>query len=380
MFEPVDENRYQAQIGVMGLGGAGGNAIDHMIEKGMPGIRFFAMNTDVQALERNKADHKTQLGPNLTRGLGSGGNPEVGRQATEESIEHIKEILLDLDMLFIAAGEGGGTGTGAAPLVAELAHSLSILTVAVVTRPFDFEGPVRKRQAEDGINFLKRYVDTLIVIPNQKLLSVIPQNVSLKDSFRMADDVLFNATRGITDLITRTGMINLDFADVRSIMSYRGNAVIGIGSSRGENRAVDAAQKAISSPLIEDFEISGAKGILLNISGGEDVSLHEVNEAARIIYGYANQDSNIIFGAIQDPEFADEIRVTVIATGIEEMPPRVDKVEELLHPTTETLNKVPAYMRRGIERKVTRTFEKVEPKPLSDEDLDIPAFLRRQVD
>ncbi|NLI99314.1 cell division protein FtsZ [bacterium] len=380
MFEPVDENRYQAQIGVMGLGGAGGNAVDHMIERGMPGMRFFALNTDVQALERSKAEHKIQLGPNLTRGLGSGGNPDVGRQATEESLEHIKEILLDLDMLFIAAGEGGGTGTGAAPLVAELAHSLSILTVAVVTRPFEFEGPIRKRQAEEGISFLKRYVDTLIVIPNQKLLSVIPQNVSLRDSFKMADDVLFNATRGVTDLITRTGMINLDFADVRSIMSYRGSAVIGIGSSRGENRAVDAAQKAISSPLIEDFEISGAKGILLNISGGEDVSLHEVNEAARIIYGYANQDSNIIFGAIQDPEFADELRVTVIATGIEEMPPRVEKVEELLHPSAETLNKVPAYMRRGNEKRISRTFEKVEPKPLSDEDLDIPAFLRRQVD
>jgi len=377
MFEPVEDNRYQAQIGVLGIGGAGGNAVDHMIEHGLPGVRFYALNTDVQALDKSKAEHKIQLGPTLTRGLGSGGNPEVGRQATEESLDHIKEILTDLDMVFIAAGEGGGTGTGAAPLIAELAHSLSILTVAVVTRPFDFEGPVRKRQAEEGLTMLKKYADTLIVIPNQKLLSVIPQNMTLKDSFRMADEVLFNATRGITDLITRTGMINLDFADVRAIMAHRGSAVIGIGSSKGENRAVDAAQKAISSPLIEDFEISGAKGILLNISGGEDITLHEVNEAARIIYAYANQDSNIIFGAIQDADFEDEIRVTVIATGIEEQIPRVEKVEELLGPGTDNL-KVPTFIRR--EKRSPRGFEKVEPKPLSEEDLDIPAFLRRQFD
>lgn len=377
MFEPVEENRYQAQIGVLGLGGAGGNAVDHMIEKGMPGVRFYTLNTDLQALDKSTAEHKIQLGPNLTRGLGSGGDPEIGKRATEESLDQIKEVLLDLDMVFIAGGEGGGTGTGAAPLIAELANSLSILTVAVVTRPFDFEGPVRKRQAEEGVNILRQSVDTLIVIPNQKLLSVVPQNMTLKDSFSMADDVLFNATRGITDLITHNGMINLDFADVRTIMANRGSAVIGIGSSKGENRAVDAAQKAISSPLIEDFEISGAKGILLNISGGEDLTLHEVNEAARIIYGYANADSNIIFGAIQDGEFADEIRVTVIATGIEEMPPRVEKVEGLMPHGAQDL-KVPTFIRR--ERKVPRGFEKVEPKPLSDEDLDIPAFLRRQFD
>lgn len=377
MFEPVEENRYQAQIGVIGLGGAGGNAVDHMIEKGLPDVRFYALNTDVQALDQTRAEHKIQLGPNLTRGLGSGGDPEVGRRATEESLEQIKEILLDLDMVFIASGEGGGTGTGGAPLVAELAQSLSILTVAVVTRPFDFEGPVRKSQADEGIELLKKNVDTLIVIPNQKLLSVIPQNMTLRDSFCMVDEVLFNATRGITDLITRTGMINLDFADVRAIMANRGSAVIGIGSSKGENRAVDAAQKAISSPLIEEFEISGAKGILLNISGGEDLTLHEVNEAARIIYAYANADSNIIFGAIQEEEFADEIRVTVIATGIEEMPPRVEKVEGLMPHGAQDL-KVPTFMRH--ERKVPRGFEKVEPKPLSDEDLEIPAFLRRQFD
>jgi cell division protein FtsZ len=377
MFEPVEENRYQAQIGVIGLGGAGGNAVDHMIEKGLPDVRFYTLNTDVQALDQTRAEHKIQLGPNLTRGLGSGGDPEVGRRATEESLEQIKEILLDLDLVFIAAGEGGGTGTGGAPLVAELAQSLSILTVAVVTRPFDFEGPIRKRQADEGIELLKKNADTLIVIPNQKLLSVIPQNMTLRDSFRMADEVLFNATRGITDLITHNGMINLDFADVRTIMANRGSAVIGIGSSKGENRAVDAAQKAISSPLIEEFEISGAKGILLNISGGEDLTLHEVNEAARIIYGYANADSNIIFGAIQEKGFADEIRVTVIATGIEEMPPRVEKVEGLIPHGAQDL-KVPTFMRR--ERKVPRGFEKVEPKPLSDEDLDIPAFLRRQFD
>lgn len=377
MFEPVEQNRYQAQIGVLGLGGAGGNAVDHMIEKGLPDVRFYGLNTDVQALDQSRAEHKIQLGPNLTRGLGSGGDPEVGRRATEESLDQIKEILLDLDMVFIAAGEGGGTGTGAAPLVAELAQSLSILTLAVVTRPFDFEGPVRKRQAEEGIEILKHNSDTLIVIPNQKLLSVIPQNMTLRDSFRMADEVLFNATRGITDLITRTGMINLDFADVRTVMANRGNAVIGIGTSKGENRAVDAAQKAISSPLIEDFEIAGARGILLNISGGDDLTLHEVNEAARIIYGYANQESNIIFGAIQDGEFTDEIRVTVIATGIEEMPQRVEKVEGLIKQGAEDL-KVPTFMRR--ERKVPRGFEKVEPKPLSVEDLDIPAFLRRQFD
>jgi len=379
MFEPVEESRYQAQIGVMGLGGAGGNAIDHMIERGLPGVRFYALNTDVQALDKSKAEHKVQLGPTLTRGLGSGGNPEIGRQATEESADQIKEILNDLDMIFIAAGEGGGTGTGAAPLIAELAQSLSILTVSVVTRPFDFEGPVRKRQALEGTELLRQYSDTLILIPNQKLLSVIPQNMTLKDSFKMADEVLFNATRGVTDLITGTGMINLDFADVRTIMSYRGSAVIGIGSSRGENRAVDAAQKAVSSPLIEDFDITGAKGILLNISGGDDLTLHEVQDAAQIIYGYANQDSNIIFGAVQDKEFEDEIRVTVIATGVEELPPRVDKVEELLHPGLESGDvKVPTYIRRG--KTSQRSYEKVEPKPLSEEDLDIPAFLRRQFD
>jgi len=311
-----------ARIKVVGVGGGGGNAVNTMIQSGLPGVDFIAANTDAQALAANLASTKVQLGPAITKGLGAGANPAVGRQAAAEDIDLLRELLNGADMVFITAGMGGGTGTGGAPVIASTAKQLGALTVGVVTKPFLFEGKRRMRQAEEGIKELKKSVDTLITIPNQRLLSVAGRNMPIVETFKKADDVLLQAVRGISDLITVHGLINLDFADVRTIMSEMGMAMMGAAVAAGENRAVEAAQRAISSPLLDDVSIQGARGVLINITGGLDLSLHEVNEAATLIQEEADDDANIIFGAVIDESMGDQLRITVIATGFGEQAER----------------------------------------------------------
>ncbi|MFE5738146.1 cell division protein FtsZ [Streptomyces celluloflavus] len=307
---------YLAVIKVVGIGGGGVNAINRMIEVGLKGVEFIAINTDAQALLMSDADVKLDVGREMTRGLGAGANPDVGRKASEDHREEIEEVLKGADMVFVTAGEGGGTGTGGAPVVANIARSLGALTIGVVTRPFTFEGRRRANQAEDGIAQLREEVDTLIVIPNDRLLSISDRQVSVLDAFKSADQVLLSGVQGITDLITTPGLINLDFADVKSVMSEAGSALMGIGSARGDDRAVAAAEMAISSPLLE-ASIDGARGVLLSISGGSDLGLFEINEAAQLVSEAAHPEANIIFGAVIDDALGDEVRVTVIAAGFD---------------------------------------------------------------
>jgi len=312
MIELAGNTGMGARIKVVGVGGGGGNAVNTMIKAGLGGVEFLVANTDAQALENNRADVRIQLGD---KGLGAGADPEVGRETAEMSAETLAAHVKSCDMVFITAGMGGGTGTGGAPVVGSIARGAGALTVGVVTKPFNFEGKKRRRQAEEGIARLQESVDTLIVIPNQRLLETAARNTSMIDAFRMADDILFQAVRGISDLVTVHGLINLDFADVRTIMSEMGMAIMGSGSARGENRAIEAAQKAIRSPLLEDISIAGAKGVLINITGNEQMSLFEVNEASTLIQEEADEEANIIFGAVIDPSMGDELRITVIATG-----------------------------------------------------------------
>ncbi len=312
---------YLAVIKVVGIGGGGVNAVNRMIEVGLKGVEFIAINTDAQALLMSDADVKLDVGRELTRGLGAGANPEVGRKAAEDHAEEIEEVLKGADMVFVTAGEGGGTGTGGAPVVARIARSLGALTIGVVTRPFGFEGRRRANSAETGIDELRDEVDTLIVIPNDRLLSISDRGISMLDAFKSADQVLLQGVSGITDLITTPGLINLDFADVKSVMSGAGSALMGIGSSRGDNRAVEAAEMAISSPLLE-ASIDGAHGVLLSISGGSDLGLFEINEAAQLVAEAAHTEANIIFGAVIDDALGDEVRVTVIAAGFDGGTPR----------------------------------------------------------
>lgn len=307
-------NQQFASIKVIGVGGGGTNAVNRMIEAGLQGVEFIAVNTDGQALLRSNADIRLRIGDQLTKGLGAGANPEIGRQAAEESREEIIKVLQDVDMVFVTAGMGGGTGTGAAPVIADIAKEMGALTVGVVTKPFSFEGKVRKSQAEEGVKSLKDRVDTLITIPNERLLQIVDKKTSIVDAFRIADDVLLQGVQGISDLITITGLINVDFADVKTIMTNAGSALMGIGLAKGDNRASEAAKTAVSSPLLET-SIEGAKGILLNITGSSNLGLFEINEAAAIVTEAADPDANIIFGAVIDEEMGDEIRVTVIATG-----------------------------------------------------------------
>lgn len=342
----VDVEKF-ANIKVIGIGGGGNNAVNRMIEAGLKGVEFIAINTDVQALYMSKADKKIQIGEKLTKGLGAGANPEIGQKAAEENEAEIEEALKGADMVFITAGMGGGTGTGAAPIVAEVSKNLNILTVGVVTRPFSFEGKKRQTNAELGIEEVKNNVDTLITIPNDRLLSIAEKKTSIIDAFKMADDVLRQGVQGISDLIAVPGLINLDFADVRTIMMETGLAHMGIGKGTGENRAVEAAKQAVSSPLLET-SIEGAKGVLLNITGGSNLGLLEVNEAAELISSAADPEANIIFGAVIDENLQDEIRITVIATGFESNDePQPEDIEEF------------------------------EIGSFEDDDLDIPAFLRK---
>jgi cell division protein FtsZ len=306
-----------AKILVIGTGGGGGNAVNTMISGNLDGVEFVVANTDLQALEANMAPHKIQLGNALTKGLGAGANPEIGRRSAEESMQSIADLISGADMVFVTAGMGGGTGTGAAPVIAQIARDCGALTVGVVTKPFGFEGKKRAKQAVEGIDRLAAAVDTLIVIPNNRLLALVGQNTSMVEAFRKADSVLLNAVQGISDLMTVPGLINVDFADVRTIMAGMGRALMGTGVGQGKRRATEAAETAISSPLLEDVSIDGATGILINITGGPDLTLHEVNEASTLIQNAAHEDANIIFGSVIDPNLSDEVRITVIATGFD---------------------------------------------------------------
>jgi cell division protein FtsZ len=333
---------YLALIKVVGIGGGGVNAVNRMIEHGLKGVEFIAINTDAQALLMSDADVKLDIGREETRGLGAGANPEIGKKAAEDHAEEIEEALKGADMVFITAGEGGGTGTGGAPVAARIARSLGALTIGVVTRPFSFEGKRRATQAEDGIATLREEVDTLIVIPNDRLLTISDRQVSVLDAFKQADQVLLQGVSGITDLITTPGLINVDFADVKAVMSNAGSALMGIGSSRGEDRAVAAAEAAISSPLLE-ASIEGAQGVLLSIAGGSDLGLFEINEAAQLVSESAHSDANIIFGAVIDDALGDEVRVTVIAAGFDGgMPKRREQAMASARPSRPATSATPA--------------------------------------
>lgn len=395
MIEFLENQAQGAKIRVVGVGGGGGNAVNTMIDLGLRGVDFIAANTDIQALEKSRAGLKIQLGETITRGLGSGGDPEVGRRSAIEDREELRDLLDGADMVFVTAGMGGGTGTGGAPIIADVARETGALTVGVVTRPFPFEGRVRMNQADEGIQALKRSVDTLITIPNQRLLSVIDKRTSLRDAFRVADEVLHNAVKGISDTITVPGLINVDFADVRTIMSEMGMALMGEGVGVGENRAVEAAQKAISSPLLEDISIDGARGMLVNVTAGGDLTLFEVHEAITLIQESAHEQANIIFGAVIDEALEEEVRITVIATGIG----RAESVSESREPRLAALGgagilrgegaypnemyEVPAFVRDERPRAETDSLRVVKAGvtsgPKDEVDYDIPTFLRQPI-
>ena len=369
-----------AVIKVIGVGGGGNNAVNRMIEHGVQGVDFIAVNTDSQALNLSKAESKIQIGTKLTRGLGAGANPEVGKKAAEESREQLEEVLRGADMVFVTAGMGGGTGTGAAPVIAQVARDLGALTVGVVTRPFTFEGRKRQTQAIGGINGMKEAVDTLIVIPNDKLLQIVDKSTPMLEAFREADNVLRQGVQGISDLIATPGLINLDFADVKTIMSNKGSALMGIGIATGENRAAEAAKKAISSPLLES-SIDGAKGVLMNITGGSNLSLFEVQEAADIVASASDEEVNMIFGSVINENLKDEIIVTVIATGFteENLQPRV--------PARQTLNagRQTAPQQQAPVREHRQEVHVPQEQPrqnhqnyAQDDTLEVPAFLRNR--
>jgi cell division protein FtsZ len=382
-FDIEDRVPQIARIKIIGVGGGGCNAINTMISSNLEGVEFNAANTDLQALGNALATTKIQLGADLTKGLGAGANPDIGRDATLEDAEKIREELAGADMIFITAGLGGGTGTGGAPVIASIAKELGALTVAVVTKPFFFEGKRRLIAAERGMEELKKTVDTLIAIPNQRLLSISDRDLSLLASFKKADEVLLHASKSISDLITIPGLINLDFADVKTIMSDMGMAFMGMGVAAGDNKAIEATHKAISSPLLEDISISGARGLLINITGGENLSLHEVNDAATMIQEEADEDANIIFGAGIDPKMDDEIRITVIATGFGTGDEK--KLEELkrtiatpLQDGDDALDEVPAYLRNNFDngRPEITKIGTIISNFVNDE-YDIPTFLRK---
>ncbi|WP_158772925.1 cell division protein FtsZ [Cobetia sp. L2A1] len=388
MFELVDNApSSSAVIKVIGVGGGGGNAVNHMVESNIEGVEFICANTDAQALKRVAAKTILQLGSEITKGLGAGANPEVGRQAAMEDRERIVELLQGADMVFITAGMGGGTGTGGAPVVAQVAKELGILTVAVVTRPFPFEGPRRQKAAEQGMKELSEHVDSLITIPNEKLLSVLGKSASLLSAFSAANDVLLGAVQGIAELITSPGIINVDFADVRTVMSEMGMAMMGTGDAVGENRAREAAEKAIRSPLLEDIDLHGARGILVNITAGPDLSIGEFNDVGATVQEFASPDATIVVGTSIDMDMTDVLRVTVVAAGLDG---RVEKpAARETAPAKRTIEK-PADYRSLQTPTVTRqakedqaaAAKKAEPRKSRDMDdyLDIPAFLRRQAD
>ena len=389
-----DSHTAVANIKVIGVGGGGGNAVNRMIAASVAGVGFIAANTDCQALKSNRSPVKLQLGSKLTKGLGAGSNPEVGRSAALEDTDKVLELLSGADMVFVTAGLGGGTGTGASPIIANLAREMGALVVAVVTKPFDFEGRRRKAQAEEGLAALRQVVDTVITIPNDKLLHTVEKGTPLAEAFLMADDILRQAVQGISDLITVPGEINLDFADVKTIMSGMGMALMGTGVAEGEHRAVEAAQRAISSPLLEDASIHGARGVLINITGGEDMTLHEVSEAAGIIHEAADPDANIIFGTVIDRGMKGSVKVTVIATGFVRDEHRalalsgVPRTPARSGATAAEARGAPArhpdrFLRHGNSERLEfdTTDEGWTPNlSITKDDLDVPAFLRKQMD
>ncbi len=387
MFELEEEEVSQkVKIKVVGIGGCGGNVVNNMISSDLKGVDCIIANTDLQVLERAKFSNKLQLGSKLTKGLGAGGDPEVGRAAAMEDAERIYELIEGADMVFITAGLGGGTGTGGAPVVAKIAKDLKILTVAVVTKPFLFEGRKRQRQAEKGEKELRDAVDTLITIPNQRLLSITEKDTSLLDSFKIADDVLLHAVKGISDLIIIPGLINLDFADIKTVMSDMGIALMGMGVVSGNNRCAEAAKKAIASPLLEEMSIHGARSILINITAGSNLTLHEINEVASLVQEEAHEEANIIFGAVVDDKMGDIFQVTVIATGFEEEEKK-EKME-VTKPFSVPFDKredqeVPAYIRNGKRAEAPEPIKLgmiIDEAVMDGDDYGTPTFLRRQAD
>ncbi|HEX7049151.1 MAG TPA: cell division protein FtsZ [Longimicrobiales bacterium] len=393
IFEFEEAATQNARMKVVGVGGGGGNAVNRMIDEDLEGVEFISVNTDAQALKNSRSQLKIQIGKKLTRGLGAGARPEIGRQAIEENREEVARAIEGSDLVFITAGMGGGTGTGAAPVIAEMARELGALSIGVVTKPFLFEGKKRMRQAEQGLAELKRSADTVIVVPNERLLSVVGKGVSFRDALKRADEVLLHATQGISDLINVTGEVNVDFADVRTVMASRGPALMGTGFASGENRAVEAAQEAISSPLLDNVSILGAAGVLINITGGMDLTIDEVTSIASIIQEAAGEEAEIIFGAVHDPSMEGEVRVTVIATGLAggEEAAR----EGVLRPNFNMRGAVPSSMpmapsrRPAPERNGSSMVAEAMPFPREPEraivrrqltDLDIPTFIRRQMD
>jgi cell division protein FtsZ len=405
IFEFEESLAQNARMKVIGVGGGGGNAVNRMIDEDLEGVEFISVNTDAQALKTAKAQVKMQIGQLLTRGLGAGARPEIGRQAIEESREDMMRILEGADLVFITAGMGGGTGTGAAPVIAEMAREMGALTIGIVTKPFLFEGKKRMRQAEMGLTELKRAADTVIVVPNERLLSVVGKGTSFRDALKKADEVLLHATQGISDLIHVTGEVNVDFADVRTVMQSRGPALMGTGFGRGENRAVEAAQEAISSPLLDSVTIEGALGVLINITGGMDLTIDEVTTIASIIQEAGGEEAEIIFGAVHDPSLEGEVRVTVIATGLEHEPVSAGAMVRPLaaaaglgygtrtvmpaavpahvEPTPFSRVAAPAAAARQPMNPEPTPFQRPPQNPISRHqltDLDIPTFIRRQMD
>lgn len=386
MFELMENHSQEAVIKVIGVGGGGGNAVEYMVASNIEGVEFVAANTDAQALRNSSANVTLQLGAGVTKGLGAGANPEIGRRSAEEDRETIKKTLQGADMIFIAAGMGGGTGTGAAPIVAEVARELGILTVAVVTKPFPFEGKKRTAYADEGILELSKYVDSLITIPNDKLLKVLGKGTSLLDAFKAANNVLLGAVQGIAELITRPGLINVDFADVRTVMSEMGTAMMGTGRASGPDRAEEAAEQAISSPLLEDIDLSGAKGILVNITAGLDISIEEFEIVGNAVKAFASENATVVVGAVIDPEMHDELRVTVVATGI-----GADRRPDISLVPSHRAEPVQAYVQQGntmrhaapapSPQKEEAAQTKTQPESKGGIDIfDIPAFLRKQAD
>jgi cell division protein FtsZ len=397
IFEFEEESATQnARMKVVGVGGGGGNAVNRMIEERLEGVEFISVNTDAQALLNSKSDVKIQIGKKLTRGLGAGARPEIGRQAIEENRDEVGRCLQGADLVFITCGMGGGTGTGAAPVIAELAKEAGALTVGIVTRPFLFEGRKRMRQAEQGIGEMRRHVDTMIVVPNERLLAVVGKGIPFQDALKKADEVLLHATQGISSLISVTGLVNVDFADVRTVMSNGGSALMGTGIGRGDNRAMEAAQQAISSPLLDNVSIAGAMGVLVNITGGADLTLGEVHQINEIIHDAVGDEAEIIFGAVHEPAMQGEIRVTVIATGFDKAAPIISPVMETvaakgapvipLHaqrtPGVQRLNTMPPRSAPapdlGVRRPAPAPAVERADQDLSD--MEIPTFIRRQMD
>ena len=389
MFELMEDHNEEAVIKVIGVGGGGGNAVEHMVTQTIEGVEFITANTDSQALRNSSANVTLQIGGDVTKGLGAGANPEIGRRSAEEDRETIRETIQGADMVFIAAGMGGGTGTGAAPVVAEVAKELGILTVAVVTKPFPFEGKKRMNYADQGIEFLAQNVDSLITIPNEKLLKVLGPGTSLLDAFKAANNVLLGAVQGIAELITRPGLINVDFADVRTVMSEMGTAMMGSGIASGEDRAEEAAEAAISSPLLEDVDLAGARGILVNITAGMDISIDEFETVGNAVKAFASENATVVVGAVIDPEMTDELRVTVVATGIgAERKPDITLVNPA--PAVEPIAVGQEFVPNAQPETAAQTAAMPEanaqvqaqkvPAAALDDYLDIPAFLRKQAD